>query len=91
MIVLALVLTCVGSQWLAFEFAFLYRYLIETKNGRSLEEISAIFDGVEASNRISEKATEAAHHDTGSDQQHYAIDEKMAEKGELSHVESLRN
>jgi len=37
--------------WLAFEFVFLYRYVVETKN-LTLEETAAIFDGEEATNEI---------------------------------------
>ena len=38
-------------MWLAFEFVFCYFYILETKQ-RSLEEISAIFDGEDAVNVI---------------------------------------
>jgi sugar porter (SP) family MFS transporter len=41
--------------WLAFEFVFLWTYLLETKN-RTLEETAALFDGEEALDRIAEQA-----------------------------------
>ncbi|KAF9239829.1 hexose transporter [Melanogaster broomeanus] len=41
--------------WLAFEFVFLWAFLLETKN-RSLEETAALFDGEEALERIAQKA-----------------------------------
>jgi hypothetical protein len=79
-------------QWLGFEFCFLYRYLIETKGGKSLEEIAALFDGVEASQAIQAKGAEAAvggHHTPGSDgQDQFGIDEKFGEKGDNVHVET---
>jgi len=78
--------------WLGFEFCFLYRYLIETKDGKSLEEIAALFDGVEASQAIQAQGAEAAlggHNTAGSDgQDQFGIDEKFAEKGENVHVET---
>jgi len=67
--------------WLAFEFGYLYFTVIETlgKNGPlPLEEISALFDGAEGSNKI-------ARHGAGGAQ---AVDdenndEENAEKKEV--------
>ena len=41
--------------WIAFELAFLYRYVIETKN-RTLEETAALFDGEEATEHLARTA-----------------------------------
>ncbi|KAF8439050.1 hexose transporter [Boletus edulis BED1] len=41
--------------WLAFEFIFLWFFIVETKN-RTLEETAALFDGEEAIDRITHKA-----------------------------------
>ena len=43
--------------WLAFEFFFLWFFLIETK-GRTLEETAALFDGEDALEKITQQ-TEA--------------------------------
>lgn len=37
--------------WIAFEFAFLYRYIVETR-GKTLEETAAMFDGDEATGQL---------------------------------------
>jgi hypothetical protein len=44
-------------QWLAVEFVFCWFYILETKQ-RSLEEISAVFDGKEAVAAIQAAALE---------------------------------
>ena len=41
--------------FLAFEFGFLYMYLIETK-GRTLEETAALFDGEDAVKELHDAA-----------------------------------
>uniref|UniRef100_A0A8H7Y721 Major facilitator superfamily (MFS) profile domain-containing protein n=1 Tax=Psilocybe cubensis TaxID=181762 RepID=A0A8H7Y721_PSICU len=45
--------------WIAFETAFCYFFVVETKN-RSLEETAALFDGTEAVLMVTEKAAENA-------------------------------
>jgi hypothetical protein len=50
--------------WLAFEFGYLYFTVIETlgKNGPlPLEEISALFDGEEGSNKIAQQGAGGAN------------------------------
>lgn len=42
--------------WLAFEFVFLWLFVVETKN-RTLEETAALFDGEDAIDQITHKAT----------------------------------
>ncbi|KII92502.1 hypothetical protein PLICRDRAFT_134162 [Plicaturopsis crispa FD-325 SS-3] len=42
--------------WLAFEVVFCYFYVVETKN-RTLEETSALFDGDQSAEKMSENAT----------------------------------
>ena len=44
-------------RWLAFEFAFLWFFLVETK-GRTLEETAALFDGEDALEKITQQALE---------------------------------
>ena len=56
--------------WLVFELVFLYLFIVETKN-LSLEEISAMFDGEEAT-----RALENAAHDIRQDDG----DEKASEE-----------
>ncbi len=46
--------------WLAFELAFLYLFIVETKN-LSLEETAALFDGDDVKNALSSVATEVRH------------------------------
>ena len=41
--------------WLAFEFVFLWFFIIETK-GRTLEETAALFDGEDALKKIIQQA-----------------------------------
>lgn len=41
--------------WLAFEFVFLWFFIVETKN-RTLEETAALFDGEDAINKIVHQA-----------------------------------
>ena len=48
--------------WIAFEFVFLYIFIVETKN-LSLEETAALFDGDDVRNAISNVATEVRHDD----------------------------
>ena len=43
--------------WLAFEFVFLWFFLVETK-GRTLEETAALFDGEDALEKITQQALE---------------------------------
>ena len=45
--------------WLAFELAFVYLFIVETK-GLSLEETAALFDGGDAAGRIAGLAGHAA-------------------------------
>ncbi|TRM63692.1 general substrate transporter [Schizophyllum amplum] len=45
--------------WIAFEIAFIYRYVIETK-GKSLEETAALFDGEDAEIHIADAAQRQA-------------------------------
>jgi len=45
--------------WLAFEFVFLWLFVVETKN-RTLEETAALFDGEDAIDQIMHKAAAAA-------------------------------
>ncbi|KAF8591277.1 hexose transporter [Ramaria rubella] len=45
--------------WLAFELAFVYLFVIETKN-HTLEETAAIFDGAEGVEKVSHKAAVVA-------------------------------
>ncbi|KDQ58455.1 hypothetical protein JAAARDRAFT_34256 [Jaapia argillacea MUCL 33604] len=58
--------------WVAFEFVFLYFFIIETKN-RSLEETAALFDGEEASETIARAAGHELHGDIKED-----VDEKAS-------------
>ncbi|KAI0943708.1 hypothetical protein AcW1_002803 [Taiwanofungus camphoratus] len=60
--------------WLAFEFAFLYFMLVETKN-RTLEETAALFDGGDLAQRVEPVADEVSQDDQGSDQK---VVEKVA-------------
>ncbi|KAG8778086.1 hypothetical protein FRC15_010970 [Serendipita sp. 397] len=46
--------------WLAFEFVYVFLYLVETK-GKTLEETAALFDGKEMVQNISNVGNEAAH------------------------------
>ena len=48
--------------WLAFKLAFVYLFIVETKN-LSLEETAALFDGDDVRNAISNVATEVRHDD----------------------------
>ena len=48
--------------WLAFETAFLYFFIVETK-GLSLEETAALFDGEESQRAIDNAAHEIRHDD----------------------------
>ncbi|KAF8897982.1 general substrate transporter [Mucidula mucida] len=57
--------------WIAFEFAFLYKYVVETKN-LSLEETAALFDGEEATQEL------AHAHVEGGVVPKEAIDEKSS-------------
>ena len=41
--------------WLAFEFVYLWFFIVETKN-RTLEETAALFDGEDAVDRIAHQA-----------------------------------
>lgn len=41
--------------WLAFEFVFLWFFIVETKN-RTLEETAALFDGDNAIDQITRQA-----------------------------------
>lgn len=41
--------------WLAFEFVFLWFFVVETKD-RTLEETAALFDGEDAIDQITKKA-----------------------------------
>ena len=41
--------------WLAFEFVFLWLFIVETKN-LTLEETAALFDGEDAVDQITQKA-----------------------------------
>ncbi|KAJ6615099.1 hexose transporter [Mycena sp. CBHHK59/15] len=66
--------------WLVFEGAFLYFYVIETKN-RTLEETAAIFDGEDATNEI--VGTAATHAGVTDD----LGDEKLGEE----HDEKVSN
>lgn len=45
--------------WIAFELAFCFIYIVETK-GLTLEETAALFDGEEAKEKIEQKATNLA-------------------------------
>ncbi|KAG9120640.1 hypothetical protein FRC07_003796 [Ceratobasidium sp. 392] len=47
--------------WLLFEFAFIFRYLIETK-GRSLEQTAALFDGIDHADALEQAGYDAARH-----------------------------
>ena len=51
--------------WLAFEFAFLWFTLVETKD-RTLEETAALFDGEDAIEQITHKALARDVHEDGS-------------------------
>ncbi|CDO68657.1 hypothetical protein BN946_scf184790.g6 [Trametes cinnabarina] len=59
--------------WLAFEFAFLYIFIIETK-GRTLEETAALFDGEESAalQQATARVAEVRHED---------YDEKSSDPG----------
>ncbi|KAG8812375.1 hypothetical protein FRC17_002048, partial [Serendipita sp. 399] len=46
--------------WLAFEFVYIFLYLVETK-GKTLEETAAVFDGKEVVQNIENVGNEAAH------------------------------
>ncbi|KAG6331495.1 hypothetical protein ID866_7591 [Astraeus odoratus] len=48
--------------WLAFEFVFLWFFVVETKN-RSLEETAALFDGPDALKRIVHESQEYRAHE----------------------------
>ena len=48
---LTLLLQIVYVCWIAFEFVFLYFFIVETK-GLSLEETAALFDGEDAAAQI---------------------------------------
>ena len=52
--------------WIAFEFVFLYFFIVETK-GLSLEETAALFDGEDVRNAIGH-ATMDVRHDELSDE-----------------------
>jgi len=65
--------------WIAFEFVFIYFYLVETKN-RTLEETALIFDGDTSVFRVAEKAAREAQ-DTPFD------DKGSQEKESIEHVE----
>lgn len=58
--------------WIAFEFAFLYRYIVETR-GKTLEETAALFDGEEATGQLAA----ATHRVSG----HAGRDDASLEKG----------
>jgi sugar porter (SP) family MFS transporter len=64
----------VYAIWCAFEFVYVYLFVIETK-GLSLEETAALFDGEEAKEQIAGQAVQAIvgdhHHEKGS-----SVDEK---------------
>lgn len=50
--------------WLAFEFVYLWFFVVETKN-RTLEETAALFDGEDAVERITQQAqTHEVHMDS---------------------------
>jgi sugar porter (SP) family MFS transporter len=66
--------------WLAFEFVFLYLYVVETKN-LTLEETAAIFDGEEATNEILGNGLNAVEHQ-GDEKQSGSVEE-------MEHVGSL--
>ncbi|KAL0576106.1 hypothetical protein V5O48_005880 [Marasmius crinis-equi] len=46
--------------WIAFEFVFLYLYVIETR-GLTLEETAALFDGEDSTKKLAEAAERAAN------------------------------
>ena len=46
--------------WLAFEFVFLWFFIVETKN-LTLEETAALFDGQDAINQITHMAAQDSH------------------------------
>lgn len=65
--------------WLAFEFVFLWLFVVETKN-LTLEETAALFDGEDALDQIMHKA---AAHDANTDaslgkQSEGGVDQELA-------------
>jgi len=67
--------------WIAFEFVFLYFFVIETKN-RTLEETAALFDGEEAEEQITGHALGVTHQGTGNvrNDSYHGSDEKVADE-----------
>ena len=45
--------------WIAFEFGFLFRYIVETR-GKTLEETAALFDGERPQHDLAQRGGEAA-------------------------------
>lgn len=70
---------------LAFEGAFLYFYVIETKY-RTLEETAALFDGDSAIEQISGKAAHEVGIDVGGVGEKGSIREDVDEKGSDSYA-----
>lgn len=64
--------------WLAFEFVFLWLFVVETKD-RTLEETAALFDGEDAIDQIVHKAA-ARDADTDASLEKRSVDGAIDQK-----------
>jgi MFS family permease len=68
--------------WIAVEAAFLYIFVVETKN-RTLEETAVLFDGEDSTQQLAETALQHAHIAGPEDEK------ASVEKASISHVEQV--